>query len=209
VVHAKPRRGVPPQFFIDEDWGDLRNDCGHNLRGTVYVEAGFAYRCEGGPRLASVGEVEYANGVGALFASGHYGGVRACAGIVGRADLHAGDLRLATHGGPRAPDRFRGIRHMVGSDPNTGVRQLMRPPQPDLLPDRRFREGFAALAPLGLSFDAYCYHPQLAFVRRGGRCLLRKRRRGCRCRATAGGSDCVALPVQRATWPGLGQLLIP
>jgi L-fuconolactonase len=37
----------------------------------------------------------------------------------------------------------------------------MRPPPPDLLLDAKFREGFAQLAPLGLSFDAYCYHPQL------------------------------------------------
>jgi len=30
-----------------------------------------------------------------------------------------------------------------------------------LLLDRRVREGFAQLAPLGLSFDAFMYHPQL------------------------------------------------
>jgi predicted TIM-barrel fold metal-dependent hydrolase len=30
-----------------------------------------------------------------------------------------------------------------------------------MLADRRFREGFGCLAPLGLSFDAWLYHPQL------------------------------------------------
>jgi hypothetical protein len=34
--------------------------------------------------FASIGEVEFANGVAAQFASGYDGDVRACAGIVGR-----------------------------------------------------------------------------------------------------------------------------
>ena len=34
-------------------------------------------------------------------------------------------------------------------------------PPPGLLADRTFREGFAALAPLNLSFDAWLYHPQI------------------------------------------------
>ncbi|WP_345539107.1 amidohydrolase family protein [Variovorax defluvii] len=191
------RRGVPPHFFIDEQWlgaqsedviepelpiidahhhiwsraapylvpelvGDLA--CGHNLRGTVYVEAGFAWREEGDPRFASVGEVEYANGVGALFASGHHGAVRACAGIVGRVDLTLGSFagKVMRDCLARAPDRFRGVRHMVACDPDPAVSRLPKPPPPDLLLDKRFRAGFAELAPLGLSFDAYCYHPQLA-----------------------------------------------
>lgn len=138
--------------------------CGHDFRATVYVEAGFAYRAEGDPRFASVGEVEYANGIGALFASGYHGPVRACAGIVGRVDLSMGaaaeDVLQACIA--RAPDRFRGIRHMVAWDPSPQVSQLMKPPPPHLMMDRKFREGFARLAPLGLSFDAWCYHPQLA-----------------------------------------------
>ena len=35
---------------------------------------------------------------------------------------------------------------------------------PGLLPDRSFRAGFACLAPLGLSFDAWVYHTQLPEV---------------------------------------------
>jgi L-fuconolactonase len=148
-------------YLVPELLGDLT--CGHDIRATVYVEAGFGYRKDGDPRFAGVGEVEYANGVGALFASGYHGPVRACAGIVGKVDLSlggfAGEVLHALMS--RAPDRFRGIRHMTAHDPNPGVSQLMRPPPPDLLLDAKFREGFAQLAPLGLSFDAYCYHPQL------------------------------------------------
>lgn len=152
-------RAVP--YLVPQLLQDLQ--CGHNLRGTVYVEAGFAYRADGDGRLASIGEVEYANGVGALFASGYHGALRACAGIVGRVDLSLGAsaeevLQACIM---RAPDRFRGIRHMVAWDPSPRVSQLMKPPPPHLMMDRRFREGFARLAPLGLSFDSWCYHPQL------------------------------------------------
>jgi L-fuconolactonase len=38
-------------------------------------------------------------------------------------------------------------------------------PQPGLLLDPMFREGFAKLAPLGLSFDAWMFHTQLAELR--------------------------------------------
>src|SRR5262249_53239238 len=34
-------------------------------------------------------------------------------------------------------------------------------PRPQLLADRTFREGFAVLSRLGLSFDAWLYHPQI------------------------------------------------
>jgi predicted TIM-barrel fold metal-dependent hydrolase len=148
-------------YFVPELLKDLQ--CGHRLRGTVYVECGSMYRAEGDPRLASVGEVEYVNGVAAEFASGAHGPLRACAGIVGKVDLTLGafvqdvlDAMLA-----RAPDRLRGVRHMAAWDASPEVNLLMRPPPPHLLVDKSFREGFARLAPLGLTFDAWLYHPQL------------------------------------------------
>jgi L-fuconolactonase len=145
---------------------DLLKDLttGHLIRGTVYCECSFMYRADGDPRLASVGEVEYVNGVGAAFASNYYGSVRACAGIVGRVDLtmgaYAGDVLQACR--DRAPERFRGVRQMAGWDASPEVSTLLRPPPKDLLINPGFREGFAKLAPLGLSFDGMCYHPQLA-----------------------------------------------
>jgi L-fuconolactonase len=143
----------------------LREDlaCGHAIRGTVYVECSYMYRADGDPRFASVGEVEWANGVAASFASGAYGPARACAGIVGRVDLTLGASarQVLEACATRAPDRFRGIRHMAAWDASPEVNVLRRPPPKDLLLDASFREGFAALAPLGLSFDAWAYHPQL------------------------------------------------
>lgn len=193
---AKPRRGIAPDLFVDEEWLALRTEevlepqraivdahhhlwdrsgpylepqlaqdlqCGHRIRGTVYIECSFRYRADGDPRFACVGEVEYANGVAASFASGAHGPVRACAGIVGKVDLtlgaFAGEVLRACMA--HAPDRFRGIRHMAAWDASPEVNVLKRPPQKDLLLDPRFREGFAQLAPLGLSFDAWVYHPQL------------------------------------------------
>lgn len=151
-------------YLLPELLADL--GAGHLVRGTVYAECSFMYRADGDPRFASVGEVEYANGLGAACASGYQGEVRACAGIVGRVDLTlgqaAGEVLAACR--DRAPDRFRGIRQMAGWDASPEVNTLMRPPPKDLLMDPRFREGFAMLAPLGLSFDAHCYHPQLPQV---------------------------------------------
>jgi predicted TIM-barrel fold metal-dependent hydrolase len=140
---------------------DMR--AGHNIRGTVYIEAGFAARADGDPRFAGLGEVEYANGIGALFASNHFGTLRACAGIVGKVDLTLGACAQEVMQAclARAPDRFRGVRQMAAWDGSSEVSQPMHRPPAGLLADRRFREGFARLAPLGLSFDAWCYHPQL------------------------------------------------
>jgi len=156
------RRASP--YFEDELLQDLR--CGHNLRGTVYVECGSMYRADGDPRFASLGEVEWVNGIAARFASGLHGPLRACAGIVGRVDLtlgaFAGEVLRAM--AARAPDRLRGIRQMAAWDASSEVNVAMRPPPRDLLADPRFREGFAQLAPLGLSFDVWAYHPQLPQV---------------------------------------------
>src|SRR5690606_18439418 len=38
---------------------------------------------------------------------------------------------------------------------------LLRPPPKDLLQNPAFRQGYAAVGRLGLSFDAWVYHPQL------------------------------------------------
>jgi L-fuconolactonase len=139
---------------------------GHNVRGTVFVECAAMYRAEGNPRFASVGEVEFANGVAAICASGIYGHLRACAGIVGCVDLTEGDAAAdVLHACiERAPDRFRGIRCMAACDANREVNTSPRPVRPDLLESNMFRAGFSLLAPLGLTFDAWVYHPQLQQV---------------------------------------------
>ncbi len=144
---------------------------GHNVVATVYLEWLSMYRAGGPPELRPVGEIEFANGVAAMCASGGYGKTLACAGIVGHADLHIGS-RVAKvleamvtagggAGGGTGGGRFKGIRYISASDPDMAQwgASLGRPL--GLLRDAKVREGFAQLAPLGLSFDAFMYHPQL------------------------------------------------
>src|SRR5260221_498955 len=63
---------------------------GHNILATVFVQARAMLRADGPEEMKPVGEVEFVNGVAAMTASGIYGKVRACAGIVGHADLTLG-----------------------------------------------------------------------------------------------------------------------
>ena len=139
---------------------------GHNVVATVYLEWMSMYRADGPVEMRPVGEVEFANGVAAMCASGSYGKTRACAGIVGHAELTLGsglgsvlEAMMAAGG-----DRFRGVRFIACTDPDQAQwgAKLMRP-QGTLL-DKKAREGFALLAPLGLSFDTWVYHPQLGDV---------------------------------------------
>src|SRR5439155_16963049 len=58
-------------------------------------------------------------------------------------------------------DRFRGIRHGAAWDADTSLPNPNNPATPGLLGDKTFREGFAVLGRLGLSFDASILHPQL------------------------------------------------
>jgi predicted TIM-barrel fold metal-dependent hydrolase len=58
-------------------------------------------------------------------------------------------------------DRFRGIRHITAYDADASIRNPAYSPPAGLLGDKRFREGFAVLGRLGLSFDAWLYHPQI------------------------------------------------
>ncbi len=60
--------------------------------------------------------------------------------------------------------RFRGIRHITAYDPDPTLMNPAYAPPPGLMYDKTFREGFACLAPLNLSFDAWLYHPQIADV---------------------------------------------
>ena len=145
---------------------DLLEDIGsgHKIVATVYLEWLSMYRADGPAELRPVGEIEFANGVAAMSASGGYGATRVCAGIVGHADLALGsrvagvlEAMIAAGGG-----RFRGIRFIAASDSDQGQWGGTAGRPQGLLLDSRVREGFAQLAPLGLSFDAWMYHPQLA-----------------------------------------------
>jgi L-fuconolactonase len=131
---------------------------GHNVVATVFVQCRAMYRAEGPAELKPLGETEFVNGIAAMSASGGYGATRVCAGIVGHADLALGarvEQVLEAHLG-LAGDRFRGNRHTSAwvMNPNYHVPQ-------GLMQNASFREGFARLAKLGLSYDSWLYHPQI------------------------------------------------
>jgi predicted TIM-barrel fold metal-dependent hydrolase len=60
--------------------------------------------------------------------------------------------------------RFRGIRHSASADPDPAVLGPLSGRPLGLYRSDVFREGFAQLAPLGLSFDAWLLEPQLPDV---------------------------------------------
>jgi predicted TIM-barrel fold metal-dependent hydrolase len=150
------------RYLVDDLLADTNS--GHNIVATVHVQARSMYRETGPVEMRPVGETEFVNGVAAMFASGVLGRTRACSGIVGHADLMLGrrvEPVLNAHlraGG----DRFRGIRHITSWDADASINNPDYPSPPGLLGDRTFREGFAMLGRLGLSFDAQLYHPQIS-----------------------------------------------
>jgi L-fuconolactonase len=148
------------RYLFDELHRDATS--GHNIRSTVFLQCGSMYRAGGDPALAPVGETEFVNGVAAMSASGLYGSTRLCDGIVGFADLTMGaavERVLEAH--CRVSDRFRGVRHVAVWDEDKTIRTTAMESPRGLLADGKFREGFSRLAPRGLTFETWIYHPQI------------------------------------------------
>lgn len=148
------------RYLLDELLKDIGD--GHNVRATVYLQCDSMYRADGDPLMAPLGETEFVNGVAAMSASGGYGPARACAGIVGFADLTLGDRidpLLEAH--LKASGRFRGVRHCSVWDTDKTIKSTPMDFPEGLLLDAQFRRGYARLAKFGLSFDSWIYHPQI------------------------------------------------
>jgi L-fuconolactonase len=149
------------RYLLDDLIADTNS--GHNIVATVFVQARAMLKTDGPAEMKPVGEVEFVNGVAAMTASGIYGKIRACAGIVGHADLTLGArvepvlAALDRAGG----GRFRGIRHITAYDADPQVMNPGNPAWPGMLAEAKFREGAKALARMGFSFDAWVYCPQL------------------------------------------------
>lgn len=152
---------VEPRYLIDEILADLNS--GHNIVSTVFVQCGAMYKADGPEEMRVIGETEFVNGIAAMSASGAYGPARIAAGIVGMVDLTLGEgvapvleAHFRVGGG-----RFRGIRHGVAWDASGAAVNPRAMPAPHLYLDASYRTGFAQLARHDLSFEAWCYHPQL------------------------------------------------
>ena len=158
--HLWERGGL--RYMIEEMAADMAS--GHNIIATVYVDCRSMYRAGGPEAFRPVGEVEFANGVAAMSASGGYGNGAMCAGIVSHVNLLLGDGAKAVLEAEIAAGngRFRGIRHSSAWDADPDVAGMYASRPKGLLLDATFRKGFACLAPLGLSFDAWLFHPQIS-----------------------------------------------
>ncbi|KND59133.1 L-fuconolactone hydrolase [Candidatus Burkholderia verschuerenii] len=149
------------RYLAEEFGADV--GCGHRIVSTVYVQCRSMMRASGPNAMKPVGEVEFANGVAAMFASGAYGPARCCEAIVGGADFSLGaeldavlESMLQVSGG-----RLRGIRNPLAWHDHPDVTSSPVTPPRDRMHDPAFRHGVRTLARFGLSLDAWVYHTQL------------------------------------------------
>lgn len=154
--HFSDRRGHV--YMLDEFAEDLSS--GHRVAATVFLE-GRMSDCGGDEATRGVAETGIAMAMGVL---GDQRGTRGVsAGIVGNVPLSSGaeiEETLQAHIVAGA-GRFRGVRQIAPWDPSPALRPLPTL-EPDVLLDKTFQQGFARLAPLGLSFDAWLYYTQYA-----------------------------------------------
>jgi L-fuconolactonase len=150
-------------FYDRPGWRYLSDDyaadalSGHAVRASVYMQALTRYRASGPEAMKPVGETEYVAQVTEASVP------RVAAGIVGHADLRLGaavrevlDAHIDAGRG-----RFRGVRHLTTWDADASLANPLTAAPQGLLLDRMFRAGLAQLAPLGLSYDAWLFFPQL------------------------------------------------
>ena len=153
---------VAHRYLLDEILVDLNG--GHNVVSTVFIECGAMIDVNDPSPMRMVNETAFVNGVAAMSASGLYGPARVAAGIIGHVDLCIGDGAgdvLAAHiqaGG----GRFRGIRHSCTWDAASDVPDARCAPVRHLYQQDDFRQGFAHLARLDMSFEGWCYHTQIS-----------------------------------------------
>jgi len=145
------------RYLVEELHQDTGS--GHNVMTTVYVDCMSGYRTDGPEELRPVGETEFA--LGQARASEAGGAV--IGAIVSYADLRLGagvEAVLAAH--VAAGDgRFRGIRHATSRDADPSIRSNHVGSPAGLMGTPAFRQGLGVLAAMGLSYDAWLYHPQI------------------------------------------------
>jgi predicted TIM-barrel fold metal-dependent hydrolase len=164
--HLWDRRpnAVCERYLLDELLDDVCG--GHNVVSTVFIQASAMLKADGPLEMRPIGETEFVNGVAAMSASGLYGDTRVVAGIVGHVDLQLGDAvaRVLDAHDAVGGGRFRGIRHSAAWDADPALPMGRVSPGPGLFLRDEFRAGFAQLAPRGMTFEAWCYHPQIPEV---------------------------------------------
>jgi len=157
--HIWDEPGKP--YLLDDLLVDL--DSGHHIVATVFVQCHYAYREQGPEHLRPVGETLAIEAV-RREALRRRPQARACAAIVGFADMLADEAKLEelleAHLAA-SPDHFRGVRQSVARDSHFPDGIVLRAAPAGMLADARFRRGLAQVAARGLSFDLLLYHEQI------------------------------------------------
>lgn len=145
-------------YLLEDLWGDT--GAGHNVTETVFIECGSEYYTDGPEHMKSVGETRFVAGIARASREGP--GARVAA-IVGHADLLLGariEEVLEAHV-EAGEGLFRGIRHSGAYDPSDAIRPSHSNPPADLYERREVREALKVLGRMGLSCDAWHYHPYM------------------------------------------------
>ena len=150
--------GARAGYALDDLTADVAS--GHRVVATVFIECGASHRQDGPEPMRAVGETEF---VAATAEQAKLKGTAPILGIVGAANLRdpgVGEV-LASHI-EAGRGLFRGIRHAAAWDASDAIRPSHHNPPPQLYLDAAFRQGFSRLAPAGLTFDAWLFHPQIS-----------------------------------------------
>jgi predicted TIM-barrel fold metal-dependent hydrolase len=152
-----------PQRFLLPEVLETLDASGHNVTHTVFLECFAMYRQDGPPEMAPLGEVEFANGVAAMSASGGYGPRRIAHRIVGGANLLLGEriAPLLEAQAARAGERFRGVRSPTAYSASGMFGRPSDPRRIGAMTSPLFREAARLLCDMDLSLDLWCVHSQL------------------------------------------------
>ncbi len=147
------------RYMAEDLFDDLAT--GHTIVATMFMQCGWMHRKDGPEAARPADETEAANAVAVLSSTGAYGPARACAGIIGYADLRRPDLdRTLDAHVEAAGERFRGVRQIAAMD-TAILHSYSTPEAPGLLLDPNFQHGLRRLGERGFTYDSWAFHPQL------------------------------------------------
>lgn len=150
--HLWPAGGALPYGLAElhADTGD-----GHRVEQTVFVECHAAYRTDGDPEFAPVGETEFVAGEARRDPAG------LISGIVAHADLRSPRLDEVLDAHDAAGrGLFRGIRDALSSAQHPDTLMIPGRAPAGLADDPAFRAGVRRLGERGLTYDTWHYHHQ-------------------------------------------------
>ena len=152
------------QNFQPYDLAQLRADtASHNVRQTVYLQCGEHHQQDGPDALKPVGETEWVDGIANEARKDPE--KTQIGAMIGTADLRLGAaVREVLDAHQATSPLFRGIRQSAAWDPSDAIPQFGRFTDGELYRSQAFREGFAVLGEMGLSFDAWHYFHQTPYL---------------------------------------------